>query len=215
MLTPFDAQVDLFDRDGLAPAEALRPIWDILIPLGLVLLLLDVACRRIAWDRRSLAASAARAGAFVRSFTETRAVTGDPMVGALRRAKDTASERTKTDAPVKRYVETTVAASRIPRPDSPQPASKETSPKSSARTEQLAGETRPDQASPHRRPQHLRRGNEQPASREKASPRSNRQSGFGGMITQPAFQTSNVHRPRQACIQSAHKHARLQHFFDR
>lgn len=42
---------DLFDRSGLAPAEARQPLWRLLGMLAVGVLLLDIATRRIAWDR--------------------------------------------------------------------------------------------------------------------------------------------------------------------
>lgn len=41
----------LFDRSGIVPSVARHPIWRPLLLSALVVLLLDVACRRIAWDR--------------------------------------------------------------------------------------------------------------------------------------------------------------------
>ena len=97
MLSPFDPDADLFTRDGLAPRRSVMPIWDILVPLAIAMLLLDVAVRRLAWDRQSLRYAAAGAAAFVRSFTETRKTSGEPVVSALRRAKESASDRTRPD----------------------------------------------------------------------------------------------------------------------
>lgn len=41
----------LFDRTGVPPREALTPLWPILMPLVIGVFLLDVAMRRVAWDR--------------------------------------------------------------------------------------------------------------------------------------------------------------------
>ncbi|MCW5764386.1 MAG: VWA domain-containing protein [Phycisphaeraceae bacterium] len=41
----------LFDRSGTVPKEARSPLWPLLLPWAMVLLLLDVATRRLAWDR--------------------------------------------------------------------------------------------------------------------------------------------------------------------
>jgi hypothetical protein len=40
-----------FDRAGVAPRRVLRPLWRLLLPWILVLMVMDVATRRIAWDR--------------------------------------------------------------------------------------------------------------------------------------------------------------------
>ena len=51
--------VDLFDRTGLAPARQLRLVWDLLAIAAAVVLLADVAWRRIAFSRRDAAELAA------------------------------------------------------------------------------------------------------------------------------------------------------------
>lgn len=45
------AGIDLYARDGLAPALARTPLWRLLAIAAVVVLLLDVATRRVAWDR--------------------------------------------------------------------------------------------------------------------------------------------------------------------
>ena len=51
MLDPFDVRsADLFRRQGLAATSSPLPVWDILLPVLMGLILLDVAVRRIAWD---------------------------------------------------------------------------------------------------------------------------------------------------------------------
>jgi uncharacterized membrane protein len=42
---------DLFSRGGIRPAEAVTPLWKPLMIAALLLFLLDVAMRRVAWDR--------------------------------------------------------------------------------------------------------------------------------------------------------------------
>lgn len=44
-------EANLFDRTGLTPARAIEPRWQELLLLALALLLLDIANRRVAWDR--------------------------------------------------------------------------------------------------------------------------------------------------------------------
>ena len=46
-----EAVPDLFDRAGLKPHEAYLPIWRTLLAWAIVALLLDIATRRVAWDR--------------------------------------------------------------------------------------------------------------------------------------------------------------------
>jgi hypothetical protein len=55
------ASADLFDRTGLAPARSVRQAWDLLAIAAAVLLLLDVAWRRIAFGRRDAQDLLARA----------------------------------------------------------------------------------------------------------------------------------------------------------
>jgi Mg-chelatase subunit ChlD len=45
------AGADLFDRGGVRPLEVLTPVWREMLVWTLILLLLDIATRRIAWDR--------------------------------------------------------------------------------------------------------------------------------------------------------------------
>lgn len=45
------AAADLFDRTGVPPMEARLPLWRSLLMWALIVLLLDVGTRRIAWDR--------------------------------------------------------------------------------------------------------------------------------------------------------------------
>ncbi len=48
---PSTALPDLYSRTGLLPAEARTPLWPLLAIASVALMLLDVATRRIAWDR--------------------------------------------------------------------------------------------------------------------------------------------------------------------
>ena len=41
----------LFDRSGIEPRRAEQPLWRTLVLIGLVLFVLDVGARRVAWDR--------------------------------------------------------------------------------------------------------------------------------------------------------------------
>ncbi len=45
------AAPDLYSRKGLRPAEASTPLWPMLAITAVILLLLDTATRRVAWDR--------------------------------------------------------------------------------------------------------------------------------------------------------------------
>ncbi|MEM8875925.1 MAG: hypothetical protein AAGD32_16885 [Planctomycetota bacterium] len=69
VLEPFDAAgVSLFTRDGLRPSSSPSPIWDLLIPVAIALLLLDVAVRRIALDYLTVKTAMATGADRTRSF---------------------------------------------------------------------------------------------------------------------------------------------------
>ena len=89
VLPAFDpANADLFDRVGLAPAIAPLPIWQTLLPILAALILLDVACRRIAWDAAALRRYAGFATGAVRNFTNTtRTVETRNTLDALQRVR--------------------------------------------------------------------------------------------------------------------------------
>ncbi|MBC7782396.1 MAG: hypothetical protein H7144_01040 [Burkholderiales bacterium] len=93
-ISPFDTtNVALFDRAGLVQRNAPMPVWDLLLPFLIGLLLLDVAVRRIAWDWASIQRARASAIGYVRSFTTTRQVETTQSLDALRRV------RTETQKP--------------------------------------------------------------------------------------------------------------------
>lgn len=48
------AAIDLYDRTGMPPSVSILPAWRMLLWWLLALLLLDVAARRIAWDRATI-----------------------------------------------------------------------------------------------------------------------------------------------------------------
>lgn len=62
---------DWWNRDGLAKKVSPLPVWDWLIPLALLLLLMDVAVRRIAIDSAMLRAAGLRVRAYIQGFTHT------------------------------------------------------------------------------------------------------------------------------------------------
>jgi Flp pilus assembly protein TadG len=94
LLQPFDAaSADLFSRDGLMITTSPQPIWDRLIPPLLILILIDVAVRRIAWDWQSMRRLAASAAHQVRLFTQTtRAVESTGTLDSLKRVRGEVAE---------------------------------------------------------------------------------------------------------------------------
>jgi hypothetical protein len=44
-------RADLFDRTGIKPREAVTPMWRLLLLWALGVFMLDIATRRVAWDR--------------------------------------------------------------------------------------------------------------------------------------------------------------------
>ena len=93
VLTPFDpAGGDIFRREGLTVTSSPMPIWDLLLPVLLGLIIVDVATRRIAWDwpatRRVLVMAADR----VREFTTLRRVESAQTLDALKRVREEVAE---------------------------------------------------------------------------------------------------------------------------
>jgi uncharacterized membrane protein len=89
MLPAFDADhADLFNRDALYPTSSPLPIWDILLPILLGLILLDVATRRIAWDWLSIRKLATSAAARVQAMTATHKVETRQSLDALKRVRE-------------------------------------------------------------------------------------------------------------------------------
>ena len=94
-LDPFNAaNAKLFDRAGLAPQIAPMPVWDLLLPFLIALLLIDVAVRRIAWDWESIQRMRAGAAGYIRGFTTPRKVETTQSLDALRRVRQRGGEST-------------------------------------------------------------------------------------------------------------------------
>jgi len=74
----------LFSRESLVESRSIRPLWRLLLPWLLALFLLDVACRRIAWDLGAMRKSVVGAGAKVQSLFATRQVESKSTLGALK-----------------------------------------------------------------------------------------------------------------------------------
>jgi len=93
MLTAFDPNADLFSRDGLFPSRSYLPLRDILLPLALAAVLLDVAVRRIAWGKQTLrqVSNAVKQGA--RPAVRAVKPMSDQTSSALLRARDRARKR--------------------------------------------------------------------------------------------------------------------------
>src|SRR5205823_14998228 len=101
VLPPFDVEsANLFTRDGLKPSVSPLPIWDILIPILLSLILIDVAIRRIAWDWNSTKRMAATARDFVMSFTTTRKIETRGSIDALKKVREEVAEGANIKPPM-------------------------------------------------------------------------------------------------------------------
>lgn len=107
VLPPFDpAAAALFDRTGLAQRQTPMPVWDLLLPFLIALLLMDVAVRRIAWDWASIKRGVAAAVGHVKSYTATRKVETTESLDALRKVREqkaagSHSAASPTSAPAK------------------------------------------------------------------------------------------------------------------
>ena len=77
--------VELFDRTGMAPSRAALPAWRTLLWLALVLVLVDVAARRLAWDALLVRRSVRRATARVEPH-EVRGRAAAATLATLRQA---------------------------------------------------------------------------------------------------------------------------------
>ena len=117
--TPFDVvSAQLFRREGLWKTASPLPVWDLLVPFLLALIIVDVAVRRIAWDWQSTKRMAASTAAFVRSYTTTRRVETRSTVDALAGVKQrTAEQLAKPGDPA-------VGTAAVPPPPRPNPKMK-------------------------------------------------------------------------------------------
>jgi hypothetical protein len=70
-------------------------VWDIVLPFLLLLILIDVAVRRIAWDWQSTKRMAAGAAAWVRSYTTVRKVeeSHQQTLGTLKQVREHVAEQ--------------------------------------------------------------------------------------------------------------------------
>jgi uncharacterized membrane protein len=94
ILTPFQPQgAALFSRDGLVKTASPLPIWDIMIPILLAALIIDIAVRRIAWDWLSTKRMATAGVDYVRSYTTVRQVEAKPTLDALKRVRTEVAEQ--------------------------------------------------------------------------------------------------------------------------
>ena len=86
---PFNLNpIDLFRREGLRQSASPLPIWDLLIPVLLALMIVDVATRRIAWDWMSTKKMAFATAERVRAFTTTRKIESAATLGALKQVRE-------------------------------------------------------------------------------------------------------------------------------
>jgi uncharacterized membrane protein len=111
---PFDVRpADLYTREGLKIQPSLLPIWDLLLPALLGLIIIDVATRRIAWDWASIKKMSAAGAAWVQTHTTTRKIEAAPTLEALRRVRDDVAEQKFKPA----QEEGATIAAPTPRPD--------------------------------------------------------------------------------------------------
>ncbi len=93
LLEPFDPKgIELFDRAGLVAGTAPLPVWDLLLPFLVALIIVDVAVRRIAWDWQSTKRMAIAAADRVLAFSAVRKVETRQSLDALRGVRDKVAE---------------------------------------------------------------------------------------------------------------------------
>jgi hypothetical protein len=98
MLQPFDSTTaDLFTREGLAESSSSMPVWDLLLPIAMALLLVDVAVRRIAWDWAATKRLMASAANKVREFTSLRKVEAATTMSALQQTRAAVADRMEAE----------------------------------------------------------------------------------------------------------------------
>jgi Ca-activated chloride channel family protein len=100
VLAAFDPNADLFTRDGLLPSRSYLPLRDVLFPLALVALLLDVAVRKISLGTQAFRRMKRPVWQNNRRAIRAAGPTNEQTSSALLRARD----RTR-----KRFVEETDA----------------------------------------------------------------------------------------------------------
>lgn len=93
---PGDA--NLYNRDVPIESKSTRPLRWQLMPFLLALLLLDVACRRIAWEGQEVAAWAKGQSNAVLGMMQTRQVDNDNTMSALKANREQTSEKLNQQA---------------------------------------------------------------------------------------------------------------------
>ncbi|MCI0631935.1 MAG: VWA domain-containing protein [Phycisphaerales bacterium] len=84
---------NLFDRSKVPPSVSFLPAWRTIVIWILALLLIDVACRRLAWDYNLLRSTAQRL--FARAFpSQVRGAEAAATLASLRRVSDEVESRT-------------------------------------------------------------------------------------------------------------------------
>lgn len=91
LLNPFDPKANLFDRAGLVEPTTAFPLTNDLLALAIFLLLLDVAVRRLSFDRRGLTRAAGYLLGYVRRPAGPGASATPISVNALKHARQAAA----------------------------------------------------------------------------------------------------------------------------
>lgn len=107
----FGNRADLFDRSPIEPRRTRTPLWPVLLVWTLVVFLLDVGTRRIAWDRLlpdhdpeiELARIAQQASGRVSALKGVRKSKKDRPPSKAKTLSDDDAEKTKRQARLKRY----------------------------------------------------------------------------------------------------------------
>ncbi len=81
------AAADLFDRSGVEPRRAMSPLWPVLMWWALLVFMIDVGTRRIAWDRLVSKRFGADWRAAAADAVRDRSARAQESVGALRGSK--------------------------------------------------------------------------------------------------------------------------------
>ena len=94
------ASADLFTRDGVQPVRAALPLWPILLWWSIAVMLLDIATRRIAWDRLLTRDVIHQIKEQAASAVEARSQRAAATVATLRKVSDRVEEKTRPQSAV-------------------------------------------------------------------------------------------------------------------
>ncbi|MFK7788439.1 MAG: VWA domain-containing protein [Phycisphaeraceae bacterium] len=130
------ADANLYNRDVPIESTSTRPLRWQLMPFLLALLLMDVACRRIAWEGQEVAAWAKGRANAIAGITRTRQVDSASTMSALKANREQTTDKLNAEAERGETSATPLAglASRVKAKTNGQPASNKKAPATTSKT---------------------------------------------------------------------------------